>query len=155
MRRGNHAQGFTLIAVLVLLALCMLSLAAIGPLWSQHVRREREQELLHMGTLYASALANYRAVSPGSLKQYPLRLQDLLIDTRFVGVARHLRELYPDPVNPGQPWGLLRDADGRIVGIHSLSQAVPIAERALDLGVTVLPAAKHYSDWKFVVRAKT
>ena len=155
---GEHLhrqRGYTLVAVLVLLALCMLSLAVAGPLWSQQVRREREQELLRIGALYAQALADYRAASPGSLKQYPSRLQDLLTDTRFVGTARHLRELYADPVNPGQPWGLVHDADGRIVGVYSLSQDAPLAERGVDLGVTVLGPAKHYADWKFIVKAKT
>jgi type II secretory pathway pseudopilin PulG len=154
MRRGDRQRGFTLVAVLVLLALCMLGLAVVGPQWSQQVRREREKELLHIGALYAQALAEYRATSPGSLKQYPLRLQDLLVDTRFVGTARHLRELYADPLDPKRPWGLMQDADGRITGVYSLSQDAPLAERVIDLGVTVLTPAEHYSDWKFTVKAQ-
>jgi type II secretory pathway pseudopilin PulG len=133
----------------------MLGLAVVGPQWSQQVRREREQELLRIGTLYVQAIAEYRATSPGSLKQYPLRLQDLLVDTRFVGTARHLRELYTDPVNPKQPWGLVQNEEGRITGIYSLSDEAPLAERAIDLGTTVLAPAKHYSDWKFIVKTKS
>jgi len=156
MRRGERQQqGFTLVAVLVLLALCMLGLAVVGPQWSQQVRREREQELLRVGALYVQAIAEYRSTSPGSLKQYPLRLQDLLVDTRFVGTARHLRELYADPVNPKQPWGLVQNEEGRITGVYSLSEEAPLAERAIDLGVAVLPPAKHYSDWKFIVKSKS
>jgi len=155
MRRGERQQGFTLVAVLVLLALCMLGLAVVGPQWSQQVRREREQELLRIGVLYVQAIAEYRATSPGSLKQYPLKLQDLLVDTRFVGTARHLRELYADPVNPKQPWGLVQNEDGRITGVYSLSEEAPLAERAIDLGTTVLAPAKHYSDWKFIVKTKS
>lgn len=154
MRPGSAARGHTLIAVLVLLALCMLGLAVVGPMWSQAVRREREQDLLHIGALYAQALTDYRAVSPGSLRQYPLRLQDLLADARFVGTVRHLRELHSDPVNPGKPWGLERDSEGRIIGIFSLSREAPVAERAHELGVTRLAPARHYSDWKFTVKAQ-
>jgi type II secretory pathway pseudopilin PulG len=157
MKPGSAARqsGYTLVAVLVLVAVCMTALAVAGPMWSEQVRREREQELLRVGALYAQALASYRNSSPGSLKQYPLRLNELLVDTRFVGVARHLRKLYSDPVNPGQPWGLVQDAEGRITGVFSLSAGAPLAEREIDLGVATLARAKHYSDWKFTVKAKT
>jgi type II secretory pathway pseudopilin PulG len=154
MRAGSRrpSRGFTLVTVLVLLALCMLGLSIAGPMWSQRVRREREHDLLRVGTLYAQAIAAYYAASPGSLKQYPQRLDMLLADSRFVGTRRYLRQLYPDPVNPGQPWGLLLDPQQRIVGVYSRSEATPIAERPLDLGSVQLAAAQRYSDWKFVTK---
>lgn len=151
----RRQAGFTFVAVLLLLALCMLGLAVAGPLWSQQVKREREQELLRIGTLYAQALASYRDASPGSLKQYPKQLEALLLDTRFVGIRRHLRTLYADPVNPGQPWGMVLDTDGRVTGVYSLSPDVPIAQGSLDLGPFVLPPAQRYSDWKFMLKAKS
>lgn len=157
MRRGDSCAecGFTLVAVLLLLALCMLGLAVAGPMWSQQVRREREQELLRVGHLYAQAIASYRDASPGSLKQYPAHLQGLLMDTRFVGVARHLRKLYPDPVNPGQPWGLVQDGDGRIMGVYSRSQEAPVIEAEVNIGDLSLPHARRYSEWKFLAKPKT
>jgi type II secretory pathway pseudopilin PulG len=155
MRAGKPQHGYTLVGALVLLAVCMLGLSLAGPMWSQQVRREREQELLRVGALYAQALAAYYNASPGSLKQYPERLEALLLDTRYVGVRRHMRALYPDPVNPGQPWGLVRDANNRIVGVYSASQAAPIGESGKDLGAAEIGAAKHYSDWKFIAKVKT
>lgn len=158
MRPGERRDeaGYTLVATLVLLAVCMLGLAISGPLWSDATRREREQELLRVGSLYAQAIAAYRQRSPGGLKQYPMHLQDLVLDGRFVGVARHLRTLYADPVNPGQPWGLIRDVDGRIVGVHSRSDLAPLAgTRELKWGIVTLPPASRYSDWKFIAKAKT
>ena len=120
MRPGE--RGYTFVAVLALLAVCMLGVSLAGPLWSERVKREREQELLRIGALYAQAIAAYRDASPGSLKQYPQRLEALLLDARYVGVQRHLRKLYGDPMNLGQPWGLVLDANQRIVGVYSLSQ---------------------------------
>jgi type II secretory pathway pseudopilin PulG len=152
MRVGSPQRGFTLVAVLVLLAVCMLGLAVAGPMWSQRVRREREQDLLQMGALYAQAIAAYYNSSPGSLKQYPRSLNMLLADARFVGTRRYLRQLYPDPVNPGQPWGLVVDSSQGIVGVYSRSEAAPIAGGPLDLGMVQLPAAQHYSDWKFLAQ---
>lgn len=151
MRPGRRvARGYTLVAVLVLLAVCMLGLALAGPVWSDALRRQREQELLRIGALYARAIAAYRMTSPG-LKEYPDRLEDLLLDSRFVGVARHMRVLYPDPVNAGRPWVAIRDLDGRIVGVRSGSDATPVASmREIRLDSTTLRPARRYSDWAFL-----
>ena len=142
-------RGFAFVAVLMLLATVMLGLAVAGPLWSQQARRDKEQELLRVGALYARALASYRDRSPGSAKQYPARLDDLLEDRRFVGLMRHLRTLYPDPVNPGPPWGLVLDADQRITGVYSQSPIAPVIEGPVQTGSLKLAPARHYSDWKF------
>jgi type II secretory pathway pseudopilin PulG len=153
--RAGEQRGYTFVAVLALLALCMLGLAIAGPLWSQQVRREREQELLRIGQLYAQAIAAYYQSSPGSLKQYPERLEQLLADNRFVGTRRYLRTLYADPVNPGQPWGLLLDANQRVRGIYSQSGEAPLAGAPLALGDAVLPVLPRYADWKFIAKVTT
>jgi type II secretory pathway pseudopilin PulG len=150
----RRSRGYSFVAVLALLALCMLGLAVAGPIWSQQIKREREQELLRIGNLYAQAIASYYNAGPGSLKQYPQRLEQLLADTRFVGLRRHLRSLYPDPVNPGQPWGLVLDGQQRIVGVYSRSEQAPVAEGARELSSVSLPAAHQYADWKFIARAE-
>ena len=157
MRRGDphRTRGFAFVAVLVLLALCMLGLSIAGPLWSQQLKREREQELLRIGALYAQALQSYRDSSPGSLKQYPQTLQALLYDTRFVGTQRHLRKLYADPMSNGKPWGLLLDKDQRITGVYSQSEDAPIAKGPLDLGSVLLDPARRYADWKFIPKPKS
>lgn len=153
MRAGSQ-RGYSFVAVLVLLALCMLGLSVAGPMWSQQVRREREQELLRIGNLYAEAIAAYYHSSPGSLKQYPQRLEQLLVDTRYVGMRRYLRTLYADPVNPGQPWGLVLNAEQRIVGVYSRSEQAPIAEGVQELAATQLEPARRYADWKFIAKVK-
>jgi len=148
-------RGFTFVVVLVLMALVMLGLSIAGPLWSQQARREREQELLRIGALYAEAIASYRQSQTGSLTLNPPKLEELLLDTRFIAVRRHLRKLYPDPVNPGQGWGLVLDERGRIAGVRSMSDEAPLAEHTIDLGVTVLARAQRYSDWKFVPKERS
>lgn len=150
----RHQRGITFVAVLVLLALCMLALSVAGPLWSQQVRREREQELLRIGNLYAQALAEYHDASPGSAKQYPQQLAQLLADTRYVGLRRYLRKLYPDPIDPSQPWGLVLDAQQRIVGVYSRSEQAPIAQGPQALSATEIDPAQHYADWKFIAKVK-
>lgn len=156
MRAGSRKprRGYTLVGVLVLLALCMLGLSIAGPMWSQQVRRDREQDLLRVGVLYAQAIAAYYGASPGSAHQYPERLEQLAsLDSRLVGMRRYLRQLYPDPVSRGEPWGLVLNEQGRIVGVYSRSQDPPLREGPVDLGTVQLPAAQHYSDWKFIAKA--
>ena len=98
-------------------------------------------------------LRHYRRaerVSPGAVKQFPPSLEALLEDRRLVGTHRHLRRIYPDPINPSQPWGLLRGPDGRIRGVFSTSELPPLRQEAIDLGVVRLERARSYHDWKFV-----
>jgi type II secretory pathway pseudopilin PulG len=131
-------------------ALVSLALSVAGPRWADQSRRQREQELLRVGALYARAIAEFRDDSPGSLKTYPRSLDELTLDKRFVGVRRHLRELYPDPLDPSRPWGLVQDLDGNVVGVFSRSTDSPLIPGPLDLGVLTLVPARHYADWKFV-----
>jgi type II secretory pathway pseudopilin PulG len=143
-------QGFAYIALITALALLGLSLAAIVPLWAIDAQREREQELLRVGRDYARAIQSYHAGAPGSLRQYPRQLEQLLVDTRYVGVKRHLRRLQPDPLNPGRAWGLLQAPDGGIIGVYSQDERRPLGQSVIeDDSVRLLPAAR-YSDWKFV-----
>lgn len=150
--RAGDSRGFTYVWALAALAILSVGLAAIGPVWSDHVRRERELELVRVGALYAQAIARYRAMSPGSLKQYPASLDELIADTRFVGTVRHLRRLYPDPLEPARPWGLVTTTDGRITGLYSKSDEAPLRREALDLGGVVLPPASRYDEWKFTAK---
>jgi type II secretory pathway pseudopilin PulG len=150
-RRGAQ-RGFTTVALLAMVALMGVSLAAIGPLWAEEVRREREDELLRIGALYAEAIMRYQRTAPGSAKRFPTTLDALLADTRFVGTVRHLRTLYPDPLEPSRPWGLVRDADGAIRGVFSQSEAAPLRTVQVRLGAVTLAPATRYSDWQFVAR---
>ncbi|NKI97725.1 type II secretion system protein [Rhizobacter sp. SG703] len=159
MRAGSRcstraaAGGFTYVLVLLLVALMGLGLAVAGPRWSDAAQREREDELLRIGSLYAQAITRYHEASPGSLKQYPPSLDSLLQDTRYVGTRRHLRKLYTDPMQPGQPFALVRGADGGIRGVHSTSEAQPLHSSLPPMdGVADMPPASKYSQWIFLAK---
>lgn len=152
----RHHQGFTLLALLALMSTAMLALAVAGPRWAEDRRREQEKELLRIGRVYAQAIARYRDVSPAGGPRYPARLEDLLRDTRFAGTQRHLRALYPDPVNSQGAWGLVRNERGEILGVHSQSTLEPFSPEA---GPAAAPAgpgtagpapARRYADWLFL-----
>lgn len=148
-RRRSRESGFTVTALLVVMFVVALGLSVAGPRWRDQSRRTNERDLMRVGVLYARALADFRDSSPGSLKTFPRSLDELTLDTRFLGVRRHMRRLYPDPLDPARPWGVVKDIDGYIVGVYSQSTDEPIAAGVVDLGYIVLEPARRYSDWKF------
>jgi type II secretory pathway pseudopilin PulG len=158
MRRGEEPRrqaqvGFTYIAVLAIVAMIGVALATISTRWADQVQREREQQLLRVGHLYAEALQAYHRGSPGSDKTWPKDMSELLQDPRMLGTVRYLRMPYTDPMMPGQPFGIVRAADGTIRGVYSTSTATPFHDGPVDLDVVVLPPARHYADWQFIPKA--
>lgn len=154
MRTGEAPRrGFTLVGLMVVLVVLMLGMAQAGTWWSQDAKRDREQELLRVGATYAAALASYYGRSPGSVKQYPDALSELLRDSRYIGTVRHLRELYPDPLDPSRPWGLVRDERGGIVGVFSRSGDTPLLRKPVMAGIVSLQSSSRYDEWKFVAPA--
>jgi type II secretory pathway pseudopilin PulG len=145
-------RGFTLLGLLAAVTVTLLAVQSAVTVWSHVQQRERERDLIRIGSAYALALERYQQLSPGNLKQFPQDLNALARDTRFVGTMRHLRRVYDDPMRPGQPWQILRDAQGRIVGVFSGSDKRPVAEGAADLRGVPLPPGPTYAQWVFRAR---
>lgn len=145
--RGQH--GFTYMSVLLLIVLMGSMLAAVGKVWSTVGIRERERELLWVGTQYAQALRGYYRSAQG-VAQYPASLEDLLEDHRFPSVQRHLRRLYPDPLTGNTEWGLTRSIDGRITGVYSLSTQTPRKQTNFPAQWVEFENMTSYADWRFV-----
>ncbi|KPF69132.1 hypothetical protein IP84_07005 [beta proteobacterium AAP99] len=144
-------SGFSFILVLVLLALVGLALALIGPRWAHEEQRTRERELIRVGTSYAQAIAAYVEASPGASRSYPLSLEVLLVDDRFVGIRRHLRQIYTDPLRPGQPLELVRGSDGRIRGVFSSAHGRPFMQSTFSAPqVQPIRPAQEYQEWHFI-----
>ncbi len=136
-----------MIAAAFILALSANQVMAV---LAQQAQRDREAELLRMGQEIVAAIGSYYEQSPGNVRQFPAALEDLMEDRRFVGLKRHLRRVYNDPMTPDAAWGLVRRADGRIEGVFSTSMSHPIRDQGVDLGDLQLPPARRYEEWKFV-----
>lgn len=151
MRTGERRPqcGFSYFGVLFLVALMGAVLAAAGQLWSTAAQRERERELLWVGSQYAQALRSYYRSSPGQAL-YPEQLEDLLEDRRFPQVQRHLRKRYADPLSGSPEWGLIRSIDGRIAGVYSLAQGTPFKRERFPEQWSDFAGTAQYSDWRFV-----
>jgi type II secretory pathway pseudopilin PulG len=144
--------GVTYLAVLLLVALMGATLGAAGVLWHTAQMREKERELLFVGNEYRRAIQLYYLSSPGGVRQYPRELADLVRDPRQPAVKRYLRKLYRDPMTGKPEWGLVKNPDGSIAGVYSLSDAAPFKTANFSKGDADFEGKEKYSDWKFVYR---
>lgn len=146
---AGRQEGFTYVAVLILVATLGAVGAAFGELTSHAAQRERERDLLFAGNEYRKAIASYYRHTPGAIKRYPASLADLLEDRRYPVPVRHLRRLYRDPVTGSANWGLLAAPEGGIRGVHSLSTEPPIKSGGFAYRDRALEGASRYSEWHF------
>ena len=140
-RHAQRSRGFTYIMVLLWVAISGVMLMALSRAWLMESRRERDTELIYRGEQIRDALSAYAAVPVSTGRsRAPERLEDLLEDRRSGQVVRHLRRVWRDPITNSPNWGLIKDANGGIVGVFSTSPKVPL------LGP---PGTRRYRDWRF------
>jgi type II secretory pathway pseudopilin PulG len=142
MRSGSARfgqRGFTYLAVLVMVAALGGGLAAYGETWSRAQQREKELELVWVGNQIQQAIGLYYQRSPGTVKRFPERLDDLLEDKRFLSRQRYLRRIYRDPLIGKAEWGLVSAPQGGIMGVYSLAEGPPLRNTGIST----------YRDWRF------
>lgn len=145
-----RSAGFVYPMLLVALAVLAAGAATFVLRYSAVVRAEREAELLRAGAAVVRAIGAYYENSPGTVRQYPRRLQDLIEDPRVVSMRRHLRRIPIDPTTGQAQWGLVAAPDGGVMGIHSLSAAAPRKQAGFPAWVDARQAPQHYSDLRFI-----
>lgn len=142
-------QGFTYLGLLFAIALMGATLALTGVVWHAAQKREKERQLLFVGNQYRQAIAAYYNHSPGSVKQFPNTLSELLKDPRQLVPTRYLRRVYPDPVTGKAEWGLIKTRDGRIMGVFSLSEDEPVKQSNFREADKELEGKMRYTEWRF------
>jgi type II secretory pathway pseudopilin PulG len=147
--RNLIQAGFTYIGLLIIIAIMGVTLAGIGTVWHTSQQRFREKQLLFIGNQYSKAITAFYQNSPGEVKQYPKKLEDLLQDNRYPTTERYLRKLFADPITDSDKWGLIKTADGSIAGVYSLSEAEPIKKDNFPKAFAKFVNKMHYSEWKF------
>lgn len=147
--RPKKQYGFTYLALLFTIAITGILLTRTGIDWTQSGQREKELELIFIGTQFRQAIAQYYHRTPGAIKQYPNNLDVLLADARYNPPQRYLRKIYLDPFTSSQQWGQIMSPEGGITGVHSKSDKMPIKAAGFGYGNESLEGAGKYSDWKF------
>ena len=94
-RSAKRSAGYTLVAVVIGIAVLTILLAAVGPSISMIMRREREQELIFRGRQYARAIALFQR----RYQRYPNTLKEL-----YELRPRTIRKLWKDPMCRCDKW---------------------------------------------------
>jgi hypothetical protein len=74
----------------------------------------------------------------------------MLKDPRFPNTRRYLRKIYMDPLTGTNDWGLLKNPNGSIYGVYSLSEDATIKRDNFDLADVSFKGKSNYSEWKFI-----
>lgn len=143
--------GFTYLGLIIFVFIVGLVGAATLKIGALLQRAHTEQELLEIGFQFSAALESYAAATPRGQPPQPMTLQELLRDPRFPNPRRHLRKIFVDPVSGKAEWGLVRAGEaGRILGVHSLSQATPLKQGNFDKRFPGFDNRERIADWKFM-----
>ena len=145
---GFGQAGFSLLGLLFVVAGLGIAMAAVGTIWHTASKREKEAELLFVGNQFRQAIESFWNRSPGN-KRLPRDLEELVTDPRFPNAVRHLRRIYRDPVTGKSEWGLVKQPDGGIAGVHSLSGDAPMKRSGFAAANQDFMKAQSYEEWIF------
>lgn len=98
MRLTSHGAGYTLVAVVIGIAILTILTAAVAPAVSVIMQRDREEELIFRGRQYARAIVLFQrryGRLPNSLKEM------------YENRPRTLRKLFKDPMCNCDDWFLI------------------------------------------------
>jgi type II secretory pathway pseudopilin PulG len=115
---GRSDRGYTMVAVVIFIAILTILIAAVAPSISTIMRREREEELLFRGKQYARAIALFRrryGRQPTSLKEM------------YEHRPRTIRKLWKDPMCNCDDWKVL--IEGQLESTPFLDQNVDPSNR--------------------------
>lgn len=134
----------------LLAALSVISLALLKSQDAIHMRytEQQEAELLFRGEQYRKAIVAYRAAGNGC---FPVRVEQLVFDTRGTIHRYHLRHAWIDPLTNNKSWGLIYDSQGRWIGVRSLAKGKPRRKVGFSHDEEAFSKASSYYDWTFKV----
>ncbi len=145
----SDENGFSYLAVLFMMVVMGSVLATAGQVWSTAAGREKEAELIFRGGQIRKAIGRYYEESPGA-KAYPKKLEDLLNDSRWPVIKRHLRKLYVDPMTGKPDWEIIKAADGGIMGVKSRSPRDAYKRTNFPPALSGIEGKAKYNEWEFV-----
>jgi len=153
--RNPAVTGFTYIGLLFAIAFASVALVLTAGVWSTTTQREKEAQLLFAGGQLLQAIGRYYQEGPGPRREFPKSLDDLVLDRRYPFVRRYLRRIFVDPMTGKAEWGLVRNPDGGIIGVYSLSAGKAIRSRVAFVFGTPVGGSDKYSEWRFVYDSGT
>ena len=151
-KKRRKQRGLTYIIALFMVAVVAAGVMVAVQSTSAIVKRQKETRLLFVGNAIVAAIKSYHSISPGIKHTYPSKLDDLLLDRRFIRwpPRRHLRKIYYDPMTGSANWKLILDKEGNIMGVHSLSEKEPLKKDNFLKENRHFTGKTQYSEWRFI-----
>lgn len=91
-------RGYSLVVLVIAVTVLNILVAAMLPLWSTAIKREKEEELVFRGFQYAEAIRVFHQ----RFQRYPNKLEEL-VEIK----PRCIRQLWKDPMTKDGKWGLI------------------------------------------------
>ena len=100
-------SGYVLLAVMLAVTLILVAMLIELPRIAQQIKREKEEELVHRGKDYATAVKRFAHKNGG---RYPLSVEQLE-DTNHI---RFLRKRYKDPMTGESDWKMVHVGEAQV-----------------------------------------
>lgn len=113
----NKGKGYTLIILMVAIAVLSIGLLVAIPVWETQIRREKEEELIFRGKQYVEAIRLFQIKYPG---RFPKSLDELLKE-------KCIRKLYSDPMTNEGSWNIILHHEGAASQRRGAVQRIMIA----------------------------
>jgi type II secretory pathway pseudopilin PulG len=101
--RKRSEAGYNMVMLIVALTVLNIMIAAMMPLMSTEIQREKEEELVFRGFQYAEAIRIFHL----RFQRFPNKLEEL-IEIK----PRCIRQLWKDPMTKNGKWGLIFQGQG-------------------------------------------
>lgn len=101
--RKRSEAGYNMVMLIVALTVLNIMVAAMMPLMSTEIQREKEEELIFRGFQYAEAIRIFH----NRFQRFPNKLEEL-IEIK----PRCIRQLWKDPMTKNGKWGLIFQGQG-------------------------------------------
>jgi type II secretory pathway pseudopilin PulG len=101
MTRRRGESGYSLVALMVAVAIMLVAMTAAVPTWRYIMKNDREEELIFRGGEIADAIARYQRKNGNAL---PPSIEALV-------KGRYLRRAYKDPMTKDGQWRLVRPGE--------------------------------------------
>jgi type II secretory pathway pseudopilin PulG len=106
-RLHSGQSGYVLLAVMLAMTMILIAMSVEAPRIAQQIKRQREEELVHRGKDYATAVKRFVHKNGG---QYPTSIEQLE-NTNHV---RFLRKRYKDPMTGDSDWRLVHYGEAQV-----------------------------------------
>jgi type II secretory pathway pseudopilin PulG len=106
-RARSKESGYVLLALLLTMTLMLIALSVEAPRIAQQIKRDKEEEMIHRGKDYATAVKRFVHKNGG---RYPASVEQLE-NTNHI---RFLRKKYVDPMTGESDWKMVHVGEAQI-----------------------------------------